>query len=57
MPRKWIEDKCVLCSLCVALCPYEAFKKVDGKIQVDITKCVNCEECLPIIGCPRRAIR
>ncbi|MBS7608207.1 MAG: hypothetical protein QXK29_05410 [Candidatus Bathyarchaeia archaeon] len=57
MPRKWMENKCVFCSLCTALCLYEVFKQENGKIRADFVKCADCEECLPSIGCPRRAIK
>ncbi|MEM3566584.1 MAG: 4Fe-4S binding protein [Candidatus Bathyarchaeia archaeon] len=56
MPKKWIEEKCVFCSLCTVLCPHEVFTQADGKIQWNAARCVNCEECLASIGCPRRAI-
>jgi len=56
MPKKWVEQKCIFCSLCTTLCPYDVFKQVDGRIQVDAAKCVDCEECPPSVGCPRRAI-
>ncbi len=56
MLKRWMEDKCVHCSLCTVLCPFEVFIEENGKIRVNTAKCVDCEECLPSIGCPRRAI-
>jgi len=56
MPKRWMEEKCVLCTLCVAICPYEAIKQKNGKIILDYAKCADCEECLPSVGCPRRAL-
>jgi len=57
MPKKWLKEKCVFCSLCVALCPHEAFRLNEGTtVEYIPSKCLDCEECLPSIGCPRRAI-
>jgi len=56
MPKKWLKEKCVLCSLCTALCNYDVFKKEGGKFEWNALKCVDCVECLPSIGCPTRAI-
>lgn len=58
MPKKWLEEKCVFCSLCVALCPYEAFRSSvsEGTIEYVPSRCVDCESCPPSFGCPRRAI-
>ncbi|MCS7113922.1 MAG: hypothetical protein RMJ15_07050 [Nitrososphaerota archaeon] len=57
MPRRWMENRCIFCSLCTALCSYGVFKQENGRIQANFMKCVDCEECLPSVGCPRRAIK
>jgi L-aspartate semialdehyde sulfurtransferase ferredoxin len=52
----WIEDRCTHCTVCVAVCPVEAFK-VDPKtrkISFDKQKCIACEFCIP--ACPYRAM-
>ncbi|MGQ9507572.1 MAG: hypothetical protein ACUVTB_06950 [Candidatus Bathycorpusculaceae bacterium] len=56
MRRKWVRERCISCSLCIVLCSFEVFKQANGTIELDSAKCVDCEECLPSIGCPRRAI-
>ena len=56
MPKKFDKEKCVSCSLCVALCPLEAFKLNNGTVEYLQSRCIDCENCIAAIGCPRRAI-
>ncbi|MBA7473374.1 Ion-translocating oxidoreductase complex subunit B [subsurface metagenome] len=50
------EDSCSRCSVCSALCPYEALTKdaETGKIILDIAKCQVCGICYST--CPSQAI-
>lgn len=42
------------CSLCVQACPTQAIQ-VNGKIQLDLGRCLFCQEC--VAACPEEAIR
>ncbi len=47
-------DQCMLCGRCVENCPYDVFRKDDGRIFVNSRKCVACHRCIAM--CPRDAI-
>jgi ferredoxin len=46
--------KCKLCGECVKICPPEAMKVRNRKINIDRNKCINCFCCQEI--CPHKAI-
>lgn len=46
---------CVGCGACVATCPVEAIKLVDGVAQIDPAKCISCGAC--VATCPVSAIK
>lgn len=46
--------KCITCGACVAICPVEAIKIVDGKAKIDPKKCIKCGSCSQF--CPVSAI-
>jgi dihydroorotate dehydrogenase (fumarate) len=47
-------EKCILCGICVRVCPYGAIRKANNKIEIDNTICDNCGLCYTI--CPHDAI-
>jgi len=53
---KWDKDKCVCCTVCVALCPVDAFEveKKEGIVSFNEEKCIVCGICA--LSCPYRAI-
>lgn len=48
------EEKCGLCGLCVASCPYNAITTDHDKIIIDKFKCKGCGTCVSV--CPSNAI-
>lgn len=48
-----IEEKCILCDLCVKVCPYFAIEMKD-KITFDANMCFECGLC--VVKCPTGAI-
>jgi pyruvate formate lyase activating enzyme len=44
---------CNNCKLCVESCPVTALTIIDGKVQYNKTKCINCNSCIGI--CPNRS--
>lgn len=49
------ETKCITCGACVAICPVEAIKIVNGKAKIDPKKCIACGSCERF--CPVGAIK
>ena len=47
-------DGCILCGLCVDLCPWEAPVIIDRTIHVRQDRCRGCGVC--VAACPKRAI-
>ena len=52
---KWIEEKCIQCGMCAALCPADALKidRNTMRVSFDEEKCIACELCTK--PCPVRA--
>ncbi|NPV79451.1 MAG: aldo/keto reductase [Firmicutes bacterium] len=50
-----IKNVCKGCGTCVEACPNGALAVMDGKAQVDHTKCILCGYCYP--ECPQFALR
>ncbi|MDO9629175.1 MAG: 4Fe-4S binding protein [Acholeplasmataceae bacterium] len=48
-----IEEKCILCNLCIKVCPYFAIDMKD-KITFNENKCFECGLC--VVKCPTQAI-
>jgi ferredoxin len=48
------EEECVVCGLCVGVCPTEALYLKDWELIFDKEKCVLCENC--VRACPVRVI-
>ncbi len=49
------EDKCVGCSMCLAVCPHEVFTLVEKKAVIqDRDGCMECGACA--MNCPVEAI-
>ncbi len=50
-----IEEKCVICKVCVEVCPYEVFEYTNNKIIIKYPEeCIECGEC--IRNCEKEAI-
>jgi ferredoxin len=48
------EEECVVCGICVGVCPTEALYLKDWELIFDKEKCVLCENC--VRACPVRVI-
>jgi len=50
-------DRCIACRVCERQCANEvhSFRKEDGIMEADETKCVNCQRCVSL--CPKRALK
>jgi ferredoxin len=48
------EEECVVCGLCIGVCPTEALYFKDWELIFDKEKCVLCENC--VRACPVRVI-
>ncbi|MDD5005674.1 MAG: electron transfer flavoprotein subunit alpha [Candidatus Omnitrophica bacterium] len=46
MGIKIINEKCVGCKICVAVCPFQAITMVDKKAVIDLDKCTLCSACV-----------
>lgn len=52
----WVDKNlCQGCEACVAVCPVEAIRIVDGKAWVDEATCTGCGACIAV--CPADAIQ
>ncbi|MCF8380622.1 MAG: 4Fe-4S dicluster domain-containing protein [Bacteroidales bacterium] len=51
---KVMDDVCVGCTHCMAICPTQAIKIISGKAVISDNRCVDCGECARI--CPVDAI-
>ena len=49
-----ILDDCVLCGVCVEVCPVDAIYVKDDRIRIDNDKCIDCATCA--LSCPRENI-
>ncbi|HPS14003.1 MAG TPA: [Fe-Fe] hydrogenase large subunit C-terminal domain-containing protein [Prolixibacteraceae bacterium] len=49
------EEKCIRCTHCVKICPTEAIRIVDAKVEIREERCVDCGECMR--ACPQKAIK
>ena len=54
MAYKINADECVGCAACVATCPAEAIKELDGVCEIEAAKCTDCGACAD--SCPTEAI-
>lgn len=48
------DSKCIRCTHCLKVCPTEAIRIVDGKVDIREERCVDCGEC--VRACPQKAI-
>lgn len=54
-PKVSIDQKCIGCGECVAVCPVKAIEgKPKGKHKVSFDKCIGCGRCIDV--CPVRAV-
>ncbi len=53
---KWHQDRCTHCTVCISICPSQAFilDREQMTVSFDKDKCIACELCLPV--CPYQAI-
>ena len=51
---KVIQEKCIGCSKCIPVCPYQAITLVAKKAVIDLNACTLCGACVP--ECPVDAI-
>ncbi|MBT9170086.1 MAG: Anaerobic sulfite reductase subunit C [Actinobacteria bacterium] len=47
--------ECISCGICEDVCPVKAIQLVDGKPQIDLTRCINDGKC--INSCPTGSLR
>ena len=52
---KLIKENCTGCTKCVRVCPTQALRVRNGKVQLDETKCIDCGKC--VVACQFDAIR
>ncbi|MDY6915100.1 MAG: 4Fe-4S binding protein, partial [Candidatus Cloacimonadota bacterium] len=43
---KIVEENCTGCTKCVRVCPTEALRVRNGKVQLDSSRCVDCGKCV-----------
>lgn len=48
------DKKCIRCTHCVKVCPTEAIRIVNAKVEIWEERCVDCGECMR--ACPHKAI-
>ena len=48
------DAKCIRCTHCVKVCPTEAIRIVNGRVDIREERCVDCGEC--VRACPQKAI-
>jgi len=53
---RWLEERCIHCTACLAPCPTHAFDvdRANMTVAFDKDKCIACELCLGV--CPYSAI-
>jgi len=44
----------IFCKKCVSVCPVGAIKIIDGKAEIDKSRCIGCGRCASV--CPKGAI-
>jgi coenzyme F420-reducing hydrogenase delta subunit/ferredoxin len=47
-------NKCNNCGICVDLCPYNAFERMNERILINSLACTGCGACVP--ECPQKAL-
>ena len=52
--RKLCKTGCIACKICEKVCKYDAIHVADNIAVIDIDKCTNCGECIPV--CPTKII-
>ncbi|MCX8027122.1 MAG: Fe-S cluster domain-containing protein [Thermodesulfovibrionales bacterium] len=52
--RKYCQQGCIACGICVKVCPYEAVRVVDNLASIDVGRCRVCGIC--VTKCPTKAI-
>jgi len=47
---RWIEERCVHCTACVAICPTNALEvnRETMMVSFDNEKCIGCQLCIPV---------
>ncbi len=47
---RWLEDRCIQCTACIAPCPTQALTVDRATMTVDFhrERCIACELCLPV---------
>ena len=40
-----VTDECILCGVCVALCPTESITESDTKSHIEVSECIECGTC------------
>lgn len=46
---------CDICGTCAGVCPVDAIRIFEFKVEIDNEKCIDCKNCLII--CPAEAIK
>lgn len=49
------DEKCILCSKCVQICPVNCISIADKKLAINNEECLGCAEC--IVTCPTGALK
>lgn len=49
-----VNDSCIKCRACIAVCPVDAFHEGDDMMVVNPDTCIDCGACIP--ECPVSAI-
>ena len=49
-----ILDDCILCGVCVEVCPVDAIYVEEDQVRIDNDKCIDCATCA--VSCPRENI-
>ena len=49
-----VNDSCIKCRACTAVCPVDAFHEGDSQMVIDPDTCISCGVC--ISECPQGAI-
>ena len=53
---KWLDEKCIHCTVCIPICPTEAIvlDRNEMTVTLDQDKCIGCGLCVP--ACPYKAV-